>query len=153
MLALIPDFDPLVSILTSGPETSSSFVHLLFSQTITALLPAVETAGKDDALCAFAGTYIDEASNSTLTLNLDNEGPGLGITEWAVRGTDVPAQWLNYIAAVATSLPKVHLSTRLYPSGRTPDSRTAWRVAIDLGSPEEIAQADAQLFWVVKRGA
>ncbi|OTA84698.1 hypothetical protein M434DRAFT_377634 [Hypoxylon sp. CO27-5] len=147
MLAMVPDFDIVISILTSGPETSSSFVQLLFSQTITALLPAVETAGKDDARAAFAGTYVDEATNSTLTLSVDDEGPGLGIEEWIVRGTDVPAHWLNYLSAVSTSLPKVNLSTRLYPTGLAAGERTAWRVAIDLGSPEEIAQADAQLFW------
>ncbi|OTA70542.1 beta-lactamase/transpeptidase-like protein [Hypoxylon sp. EC38] len=147
MLAMVPDFDIVISILTSGPETSSSFVQLLFSQTIKALLPAVETAGKDDARAAFAGTYVDDATNSTLTLSVDDEGPGLGIEEWIVRGTDVPAHWLNYLSAVSTSLPKVNLSTRLYPTGLAAGERTAWRVAIDLGSPEEIAQADAQLFW------
>lgn len=53
----------------------------------------------------------------------------------------------RYLSAVSTSLSKVNLSTRLYPSGLTAGERTAWWVAIDLGFPEEIAQADAQLFW------
>ncbi|KAI1416252.1 beta-lactamase/transpeptidase-like protein [Hypoxylon sp. FL1857] len=147
MMAMVPDFDFVVSILTSGPETSSSLVQYLFSQTIAALLPAVEAAGEDDAQAAFAGTYVDEATNSTLTLSVDGEGPGLGIEEWVVRGTDVPAHWLNYLSAIATSLPQVNLSARLYPSGLTAGDRTAWRVAVDLGSPEDIARGDAQLFW------
>lgn len=146
-LVLIPDYDLVISILTTGPETSSGVVQLLSSQTITTLLPAIETAGKDDARAAFAGTYVDKDTNSTFTLIVDDEGPGLNITEWTVRGTDVPSHWLNYLGAISSALPEIHVSTRLYPSGLVAGSRTAWRVAIDLGTPEEIAQADAQLFW------
>ncbi|KAI1380639.1 beta-lactamase/transpeptidase-like protein [Hypoxylon crocopeplum] len=147
LLCLIPDYDLVVTVLTSGPETSSGVVQLLFSRTITGLLEAVETAGKDDARAAFAGMYVDEQSNSTLVLAVDDEGPGLAIMEWTVRGTDVPSHWLNYLSATSSSLPEVHLSTRLYPSGLTAGSKTAWRVAVDLGSPEELAQADALFFW------
>lgn len=95
MLAMVPDFDLIVSILTSDPKTSSGLAQLLFSRTITALLPAVEAAGKDGARVAFASTDVDEATNSTLTLSVVGEGPGLGIEEWIVRGTDVPVHWLN----------------------------------------------------------
>ncbi|KAI0386747.1 beta-lactamase/transpeptidase-like protein [Hypomontagnella monticulosa] len=144
---LIPDYDLVISILTTGPEASSGVVQLLDSQIITTLLPAIETAGKDDARAAFVGTYVDKDTNSTFTLDLDDEGPGLNIKEWTVRGTDVPSHWLNYLSALVTSLPEVHISMRLYPSGLTSGSRTAWRVAIDLGTPEQIAQADGQLFW------
>ncbi|XXH03800.1 hypothetical protein Hte_010206 [Hypoxylon texense] len=147
ILVMIPDYDLVASILTSGPESSSSIVQLLFSQTITSLLPAIETAGKDEAQAVFAGTYVDEETNSTLTLQVDDEGPGLNITEWTVRGMDVPSHWLNYLSAISSSLPEIHVSMRLYPSGLVAGSKTAWRVAIDLGTPEEIAQADAQLFW------
>ena len=46
MLAMIPDYDLVISILTSVPETSSGIVQLLFSQIVTAMLPAIEKAGK-----------------------------------------------------------------------------------------------------------
>lgn len=147
MLVMIPDYDLVASILTSGPESSSGVVQLLFSQTITSLLPAIEAAGKDEARAVFAGTYVDEETNSTLTLRVDDEGPGLGIAEWTVRGTDVPSHWLSYLSTVPNNLPEVHISMRLYPSGLAAGSKMAWRVAVDLGSPEEIARADAQLFW------
>lgn len=81
MLALITDYDLVGSVLFPRPETSSSVVQLLFSQITSSLLAAVETAGKDDASATFAGPYADEQSNSTLTLKVDNEGPGLSITE------------------------------------------------------------------------
>ncbi|KAI0164392.1 beta-lactamase/transpeptidase-like protein [Hypoxylon sp. FL1284] len=146
-LVMIPDYDLVLSVLTAGPEASGSVAQLLFSQTVAALLPAVEAAGKDQARAAFAGTYVDEDTGSKLTLAVDDEGPGLNVTEWNVRGTDVTTHWLNYLSAISSSLPAIHISMRLYPSGLAAGSQTAWRVAIDLGSPEEIAQADSQLFW------
>ncbi|KAI1462680.1 beta-lactamase/transpeptidase-like protein [Annulohypoxylon moriforme] len=147
MFAVIPDYGLVVSILTSGPESSSNLVQQLFSQVIKTSLPAVEAAGKDEARAAFAGTYVNEGTNSTLTLTVDDEGPGLNITNWIVRGTDVPSSWLNYTSGISSGFPNVHVSARLYPTGLSTGSKTAWRVAVDLGTPEEIAQADAQLFW------
>ncbi|KAI0881841.1 beta-lactamase/transpeptidase-like protein [Annulohypoxylon maeteangense] len=147
MFAVVPDYDLVISILASGPESSSNLVQQLFSQVITTLLPAVEAAGKDEARSAFAGTYVNEETNSTITLSVDDEGPGLNITNWIVRGTDVPSHWLNYTSGISSGFSNTHVSTRLYPTGLTNGSRTAWRVAVDLGTPEEIAQADAQLFW------
>ncbi|KAI1401939.1 beta-lactamase/transpeptidase-like protein [Hypoxylon fuscum] len=120
MLALITDYDLVGSVLFPRPETSSSVVQLLFSQITSSLLAAVETAGKDDASATFAGPYADEQSNSTLTLKVDNEGPGLSITD---------------------SLLEVHISIRLHPSSLTAGSEAAWRVAIDFGTPVEITKS------------
>ncbi|RYO84757.1 hypothetical protein DL763_007374 [Monosporascus cannonballus] len=90
--------------------------------------------------------HVGEATDSVLTRVTDEEGPRLNVAEWRVRCTDVPAQWLNYLSAPSSSLPKVNLSTRLYPSRLAAGSKTVWRVAVDLGSLEELAQVDAQLF-------
>ncbi|KAI2470954.1 hypothetical protein F4781DRAFT_388992 [Annulohypoxylon bovei var. microspora] len=43
---------------------------------------------------------------------------------------------------------RIHVSTRLYPTGLIAGSRTAWRAAVNLRTPDEIAQADTQLFWL-----
>ncbi|KAI1142547.1 hypothetical protein F5Y05DRAFT_409696 [Hypoxylon sp. FL0543] len=64
------------TILTSGPETSSSLMQQLLSQTTTTLLPAIEVADKDDARSHLAGTHVDEATNSTLTLSVDGRSLG-----------------------------------------------------------------------------
>ncbi|OTA98747.1 hypothetical protein M426DRAFT_325739 [Hypoxylon sp. CI-4A] len=117
ILALITDYDLVLSILTSGPEASAPVVQMLASQTISALLPAIETAGKDDAQSAFAGTYVDEESDSSLTLILDDEGPGFKIEKWIVRGADVSKYWLGYLSSMSDSLPQLNLSMRLYPTG------------------------------------
>ncbi|CAM1507944.1 Fc.00g047920.m01.CDS01 [Cosmosporella sp. VM-42] len=129
MLAMIPDYDVVISAPTSGPETSSGVVQLLFSQ----------------AKVAFAGKYTNAETNSTLVLELDDEGPGLTISSWTVRGTDVVSHWLNYLSAVSSSLSDIEVSARLYPTGleAPKEKKTAWRAAFDLGSPEDIAAADA----------
>ncbi|KAI8658819.1 Beta-lactamase domain-containing protein [Fusarium keratoplasticum] len=147
LVAMIPDYDIVISILTGGPETSGGIVQLLFSQVVTTMLPAIEVAGKAQAKASFAGKYINKENNSTLVLEVDDEGPGLNIVKWTVRGTDVNSHWLNYLSAISTSLPEIQVSARLYPTDLAAGKKVAWRAAFDLGSPEGIAQADAQLFW------
>ncbi|KAL6360681.1 hypothetical protein LRP88_06388 [Fusarium phalaenopsidis] len=147
LVAMIPDYDIVISVLTDGPETSGGVVQLLFSQVVTTMLPAIEAAGKAQAKASFAGKYINKKTNSTLVLEVDNEGPGLNIAKWTVRGTDVNSHWLNYLSAISASLPEIQVSARLYPTDLAAGKKVAWRAAYDLGSPEEIAQADSQLFW------
>ncbi|RSM18283.1 hypothetical protein CDV31_002802 [Fusarium ambrosium] len=147
LVAMIPDYDVVISILTDGPETSGGVVQVLFSQVVTSMLPAIEAAGKTQAKTAFAGKYINKETNSTLALEVDDEGPGLNIAEWTVRGTDVNSHWLNYLSAISTTLPEIQVSARLYPTDLSAGEKVAWRAAYDLGSPEEIEAANAQLFW------
>lgn len=147
LVAMIPDYDIVISILTDGPETSGGIVQLLFSQAVTTMLPAIEAAGKAQAKVSFAGKYINKKTNSTLVLEVDDEGPGLNIAKWTVRGTDVNSHWLNYLSAISTTLPEIQVSARLYPTDLTAGKKVAWRAAYDLGSPAEIEEANAQLFW------
>ncbi|RSL74929.1 hypothetical protein CEP51_011338 [Fusarium floridanum] len=147
LVAMIPDYDVVISILTDGPETSGGVVQVLFSQVVMSMLPAIEAAGKTQAKTTFAGKYINKETNSTLALEVDDEGPGLNIAEWTVRGTDVNSHWLNYLSAISTTLPEIQVSARLYPTDLTAGEKVAWRAAYDLGSPEEIETANAQLFW------
>lgn len=147
LVAMIPDYDIVISVLTGGPETSGGVVQLLFSQVVTTMLPAIEAAGKAQAKTSFAGKYMNKETNSTLVLEVDDEGPGLNIAKWTVRGTDVNSHWLNYLSAISTSLPEIQVSARLYPTDLSTRGKVAWRAAYDLGSPDDIAEADAQLFW------
>ncbi|RTE83749.1 hypothetical protein BHE90_001776 [Fusarium euwallaceae] len=147
LVAMIPDYDVVISILTDGPETSGGVVQVLFSQVVMSMLPAIEAAGKTQAKTTFAGKYINKETNSTLVLEVDDEGPGLNIAEWTVRGTDVNSHWLNYLSAISTTLPEIQVSARLYPTDLSAGEKVAWRAAYDLGSPEEIEAANAQLFW------
>ncbi|KAM0449440.1 hypothetical protein ACHAO4_007458 [Trichoderma viride] len=139
VIALIPDYDLVMVALVGGPEVSGATTYQLIGDASTALLPVIEQAGKAKAQVQYAGTYTDSSTNSSLTLTLD-DGPGLSVTKWQVRGTDV----------IGTSLlgesPTVPPRTRLYPSNLSSSNQTAWRVLFD-GSADEVAAEDALYPW------
>ena len=83
-LCLVPDYDVVINVMTSGIESDAELPNRLCSDVAKALLPAVEAAGKREAE-ALAGTYADAASNSSLVLALD-DGPG-----FLVRTPSTPA--------------------------------------------------------------
>lgn len=139
VIALIPDYDLVMVALVGGPEVSGATTYQLIGDASTALLPVIEQAGKAKAQVQYAGTYTDSSTNSSLTLTLD-DGPGLSVTKWQVRGTDV----------IGTSLlgesPTVPPRARLYPSNLSSSNQTAWRVLFD-GSADEVAAEDALYPW------
>ncbi|RYP51259.1 hypothetical protein DL768_003356 [Monosporascus sp. mg162] len=145
MLGLVPDYDLVIGILTSGAESNSGVMQLLFLQIVTTLLPAIEAAGKDDSEAAFVGMYVDEATDPFLRLVADEWPLAQHRREEAPRHQRARAL-AQLLSALSSSLPKVNLSTRLYSSGLATGSKTVWCVAVDLGSPEELAQVDAQIF-------
>ncbi|KAF4453057.1 Beta-lactamase-like protein 2 [Fusarium austroafricanum] len=145
--AMIPDYGIIISVLATGPEISGAVPSLFFSMITTALAPALEAAGKYQAEKTFAGTYANEETNSTLILEVDHEGPGLSITEWTVRGTEVSSHWLNYIAPFVPSVPKMSLSGRLYPTDLSAGDKTAWRAMFRLGTVQQAEMQESLFFW------
>lgn len=97
MLALIPDYGIVISILITGNATSSAAVQSTFSQLVQVLLLAIEQAGKDEAQPVLAGTFTDAATNSSIILSVD-DSPGLAVSNWTVRGANVPANYIGYAA-------------------------------------------------------
>ncbi|KAF4967243.1 hypothetical protein FSARC_5155 [Fusarium sarcochroum] len=146
-LAMIPDYDIVISVLAGGPEASGGVINLLLSQVVKGIVPALEAAGKTQAKSAFAGKYVNKETNSTLILAVDDEGPGLNITEWIVRGTDVSAHWLNYLSNLQSGVPEIQIAGRLYPTDLAAGKRTAWRAVFRLGTVEEVAMEEEQFFW------
>ncbi|KAL9471077.1 hypothetical protein ACSS6W_009018 [Trichoderma asperelloides] len=139
VIALIPDYDLVMVALVGGPEVSGATTYQLIGEASTALLPVVEEAGKAKAHTEYAGTYTDPSTNSSLTLSLD-DGPGLSVTKWQVRGVNV----------IETPLlgesPAIPPRVRLYPSNLSTGNQTAWRVLFD-GSADEAAAEDALYPW------
>lgn len=150
ILCLIPDYDLVLTILSGGAESSSRLVDGTLSAVVKTLLPAIETAGRDQAARLIAGTYGDATTNSSVTLALDGDdaGPGLKVTSWIVRGVDVIANYAGYGAlSSSSSAGDVTVSVRLYPTNLEAGSRTAWRAVFDVGTPEEIAAYEDAMFW------
>lgn len=140
-LCLIPDYDLVVTVLTAGPEADFTFSFSLLSRLLSTLLPAIEQAGKEEATLSVVGTYTDSATNSSLTLYLD-DGPGMGMSGWTVRGRDVLDVYANI-----SGMPGVSVVPRLYPTNLQPNGQSAWRAVFDTGTAEENAEFDAMFAW------
>ncbi|KAK8872864.1 Beta-lactamase 2 [Apiospora arundinis] len=145
---LVPDYDMVASILTGGFEAGSATTFRLCSDVVRELLPALEKAGKAEARAAMAGTYADPATNSTLTLAVDESGgPGLSVTDWVVRGVNVSANYVNYATMDGNFVEGLYAPARLYPSGLKAGGQVSWRAHWDLNPPEANAKLDAGYVW------
>ncbi|KAK0702439.1 beta-lactamase [Apiosordaria backusii] len=130
MFALVPDYDIVISVMTAGKEVSDEFFvqsHLV-SQTLKAIVPALDAVTKQQAKKNLAGVYQDKESDSVVELEVD-DGPGLAIKEWTVKGFNVLGNFTFYnIAASGRKLPGI---ARLYPSSLKAGSQKAWRMVFD----------------------
>ncbi|KAI1760639.1 beta-lactamase/transpeptidase-like protein [Hypoxylon sp. FL1150] len=145
MLCLIPDYDLVITILSGGPQSNSDLVDLVLTKLVQGLLPAIEKAGKTEASPKFGGIYSNAASNSTITLSLD-DAPGFSVSMWVVRGVDVIKNYGSF-AALSSSSKDRAVSVRLYPTNLGSGYQTSWRAVFDIGTPEEIATKEANSFW------
>ncbi|KAK8099583.1 uncharacterized protein PG998_012824 [Apiospora kogelbergensis] len=146
-LVLVPDYDLVITVLTGGPESSNGAAAAIYSAVVKALLPAIEAAGKDEAKTSYAGTYTDPATNSSITLCLD-DGPGFTVTDWTVRGTNVFKNFVRFLPTGAPASADVPVTARLYPSNLSTGSQRSWRAHFEVGTPEERAALnDGRYFW------
>jgi hypothetical protein len=145
---LIPDYDIVLQVFTAGNETSGGTVLGVTTAAMRLLLPALEEAGKDEARISHAGTYTDTASNSSITLSLDDDGPGIRVSNWTVRGLDV-FDTLPVISTAFTSGPKLETKVRMrmYPTGLETDKQSSWRGVFTFGTAEELAAAESLFMW------
>ncbi|KAK3380979.1 beta-lactamase/transpeptidase-like protein [Podospora didyma] len=161
ILALVPDYDIVVTVLTGGREVTaeSSTSRILLSAVLKALTPAIEKAGREEALASgYLGTFVDDSTNSSLVLTVD-AGPGLVIQSWTMRGFDALGRFGLYSlqalesGGAAASTGPVKADARLYPSNREGVSKqgggneTAWRAVIDTVTDEQEKKLDDQIFW------
>ncbi|KAK3985433.1 beta-lactamase/transpeptidase-like protein [Cladorrhinum sp. PSN332] len=129
MFALIPEYDLVLSVMTAGKEVSGLFFVQanLVSQTLKAIVPALEAVAKKDANTNLVGEYRD--GNSFVVLEID-EGPGLVLANWTVDGFDVLGNFLGYSFAAPSKRP-IPGKARLYPSGLRDGNRASWRMVFD----------------------
>ncbi|XDG05915.1 hypothetical protein ABKA04_005530 [Annulohypoxylon sp. FPYF3050] len=144
-LCLVPDYDLVITILSGGPESNADLVDLALSKIVQGLLPAIEDAGKAEAMSKFGGTYADATTNSTITLSVD-DAPGFGVSGWVVRDVNIIENYAKF-AALSSAPTDQAVSVRLYPTNLFSDYRAAWRAVFDIGTPEQLAAKDANLFW------
>lgn len=150
LTGLIPDYDIVVSVMMAGIEVSSSPIipASIFGSVLRALVPAIEKAGRDDATKLYAGEYVDETSNSRINFALD-DGPGLLIKAWTVRGFDVLNNIPKYsLYALGSDMEpsSIPVTARVYPTNLEYGTEQAWRAVFGLTTPEQKAQIDEMLF-------
>ncbi|KAF5024368.1 hypothetical protein F66182_3555 [Fusarium sp. NRRL 66182] len=148
---LIQDYDIVVSIMSAGREASRDpyVTGTILSAVLQALLPAIEKVGRDEAAEAFAGEYEDRSTNSSISFQADN-GPGLKIKSWQVRGFDVLNNIGNYnFRALESGQPTQtpYVDARVYPSNLNKKGQTAWRAVFDTTNSTQDANYDSGLFF------
>ncbi|KAF4460084.1 beta-lactamase 2 [Fusarium albosuccineum] len=146
ILGLIPDYDMVVTILVAGPQMNGGVVEDLFSGIIEELLPAVEQAGKEESKISHAGTYTDTATNSSLTLSLD-DAPGFSVTDWTVRGVDIINTYLSIGLRPVFPTPQELVRFRLYPTNLVADGYSSWHTIATTGTVKEINNFNAKIVW------
>ncbi|KAH8892622.1 beta-lactamase/transpeptidase-like protein [Thozetella sp. PMI_491] len=143
-LVLVPDYDFVLATLAAG--STGGFLESTMAGVVKLLLPAMEQAGKDEAIVNYAGTYVDEATNSTVTFDVD-EAPGLNTTNWFVRGKDIIATYVD-IGLIPGPPPTAPLiRVRLYPTYIETDTQKAWRANFDVGTAEDMDAANTLFPW------
>jgi hypothetical protein len=156
VLILIPDYDLVATILVSGPpgvrgEANGNAIRAMTAQMVRTLLPAMEAAGKEEVRAAYAGRYVDRATNSSLTLVVGgDEAPGMQVAGYVMRGVDVPATDPGSTLPPAT--PPVldpPMRYRMYPTTVGTKGQTSWRAVGTLATAEKVAEMDAIFPWAM----
>ncbi|KAH8896095.1 beta-lactamase/transpeptidase-like protein [Thozetella sp. PMI_491] len=74
-----------------------------------ALIPAMEAAARREAMVNYAGTYIDEPTNTSVVISVDGDRMGLRLGNWISNG-------ISAADALSEALGFGELSPRLYPT-------------------------------------
>ena len=137
-LILLKEYGVGISIMAAGAKSrlASKTSRILADITTSIFVPALELASKENAAAVFAGTYSDEKTNSTITLEVRENEPGLTVSAWSMAGVEV-------IPAVGMINGWKKGMSHLYPTGlKSKDGKTTiWRAVF-----EEVAADKESLF-------
>ncbi|OTA56263.1 beta-lactamase/transpeptidase-like protein [Hypoxylon sp. EC38] len=119
MLAVIPDFNIGFSILAAGDVPSDLPMNIADALSNTYLPTLVNTA-RIQANQVYSGTYknSNSAVNSSLSVVVDTQTPGLSLSSWISNGTNL--MWYSVVLSQNVSeayWDKIRPSVRLYPTG------------------------------------
>ncbi|OAA65327.1 Beta-lactamase/transpeptidase-like protein [Niveomyces insectorum RCEF 264] len=110
---LLPELGVGVSVLSAGTDTTNA-VRILSDAVATSWVPALRAAAAAEAATAYAGTYTDARSNSTLVVAVNDSNPGLSVRSWTYGGVDVLAL-LGEVEGIDETTQQIVVN--LYPSG------------------------------------
>ena len=87
-MILLQEYDMGITVMAAGYNASKT-VRVLSDMVASIFVPAIEQAAKDTTSAVFAGTYSDRKTNSSITLQVRADEPGLTVAEWSMGGLDV----------------------------------------------------------------
>lgn len=86
-LVLVPDYQIGFTVLAAGVDSQASAIRTALVDTmISVFAPAVEEAAREEAAENYAGVYVDNTSNSSVTITTNSSRLGLGIEAFRSRG-------------------------------------------------------------------
>ncbi|KAI1099077.1 beta-lactamase/transpeptidase-like protein [Jackrogersella minutella] len=112
LVVLVPDYDVGIAALLAGAWPGNANWDIA-DAVGRALVPALESAAREEAAARFAGAYGAPALNSSLALSADASRPGLGVDSWLSNGTDMIPVAVRYTLNYNVTAPSI----RLYPTG------------------------------------
>jgi hypothetical protein len=127
MLSLDVDHAFGFSILTASESASAQRTQLA-SIVAASWVTAFEDAAREEANAKLTGTFANMEQNSTLTLEVNSDRPGLGVRTFISRGVDTKMS-LRRIMNIEDS--KAKISIRLYPNGLSNDNIHGFRAVFE----------------------
>ncbi|KAI0191898.1 beta-lactamase/transpeptidase-like protein [Astrocystis sublimbata] len=119
LLAVIPDLDIGFSIAAAG-ELPASLVLDIADTLSNTYLPTILSVARSQANATYAGNYVSENTsvNSSLSITVDPQMPGLGVGPWLSNSTNM----MGLVVALAQNVSsdywaQMRPSVRLFPTG------------------------------------
>lgn len=126
LLALDVDHEFGFTIMAAGAKAGHQRTQLasLIAETWVA---ALEDAAREEASTQLTGTFVDKSQNSTLTLVVDADRPGISLKSFITRGVDFHTS----LRAVMKIPAEEEVSIRLYPTGLSKGNTIGFRAVIE----------------------
>ncbi|KAI0532653.1 beta-lactamase/transpeptidase-like protein [Xylaria digitata] len=119
LLAVIPDFDIGFSMVAAGEMPPSLLTDIADTLSNT-YLPTLQGIARSQANATYSGFYrsSDQKLNSSLTISVDENHPGLGVAGWISNSTNL----MGLVVALGQNISReywtdIQASVRLYPTG------------------------------------
>ncbi|KAF2967354.1 hypothetical protein GQX73_g6229 [Xylaria multiplex] len=119
LLAVIPDFDVGFSMVAAGEMPPSLLTDIADTLSNT-YLPTLQGIARLQANATYSGFYhsSDQKLNSSLSISVDENHPGLGVAGWISNGTNL----MGLVVALGQNISReywtdIQASVRLYPTG------------------------------------
>ncbi|ETN43990.1 uncharacterized protein HMPREF1541_10855 [Cyphellophora europaea CBS 101466] len=122
IMVMVPDYGIGATVLTAGLGQGSLMRLYIVGMLRDNVFPAFETLAGEDAQKVYGGTYVDSNTNSSVTVALKADRPGLGLENWTSRGIDMQQDGQGIKGMLGSTL-EGDVELRLQPTGRVDEKR------------------------------